>query len=162
VTGKVSRAMAQTVAEIMDADPVTVGPDDDVQTVVHVLREHELPGVPVVNEGGRCVGIVTEADLVIGDEQGDLHIPHYIELFGGVVFLEPLRRFEERLKKAVGSSVRDIMTADPITIDAGASVHEAGRIIVSRGHNRLPVVEHGRLVGVVTRVDVLEALTREE
>jgi CBS domain-containing protein len=162
VTGKVSRAMAQTVAEIMDADPVTVGPDDDVQTVVHVLREHELPGVPVVNEGGRCVGIVTEADLVIGDEQGDLHIPHYIELFGGVVFLEPLRRFEERLKKAVGSSVRDIMTADPITIDAGASVHEAGRIIVSRAHNRLPVVEHGRLVGVVTRVDVLEALTREE
>jgi CBS domain-containing protein len=162
VTGKVSRAMAQTVAEIMDADPVTVGPDDDVQTVVHVLREHELPGVPVVNEGGRCVGIVTEADLVIADEQGDLHIPHYIELFGGVVFLEPLRRFEERLKKAVGSSVRDIMTADPITIDAGASVHEAGRIIVSRAHNRLPVVEHGRLVGVVTRVDVLEALTREE
>jgi CBS domain-containing protein len=162
VTGKVSRAMAQTVAEIMDADPVPVGPDDDVQTVVHVLREHELPGVPVVNEGGRCVGIVTEADLVIADEQGDLHIPHYIELFGGVVFLEPLRRFEERLKKAVGSSVRDIMTADPITIDAGASVHEAGRIIVSRAHNRLPVVEHGRLVGVVTRVDVLEALTREE
>jgi CBS domain-containing protein len=162
VTGKVSRAMAQTVAEIMDADPVTVGPDDDVQTVVHVLREHELPGVPVVNEGGRCVGIVTEADLVIADEQGDLHIPHYIELFGGVVFLEPLRRFEERLKKAVGSSVRDIMTADPITIDADASVHEAGRIIVSRAHNRLPVVEHGRLVGVVTRVDVLEALTREE
>ena len=162
MTGTIARAMAQTVADIMDDDPVTVGPDDDVETVVHVLREHELPGVPVVNEGGRCVGIVTEADLVIGDEQGDLHIPHYIELFGGVVFLEPLRRFEERLKKAVGSSVRDIMTADPITIDVGASVHEAGRIIVSRGHNRLPVVEHGRLVGVVTRVDVLDALTREE
>ena len=162
MTGTIPRAMAQTVADIMDDDPVTVGPDDDVETVVHVLREHELPGVPVVNEGGRCVGIVTEADLVIGDEQGDLHIPHYIELFGGVVFLEPLRRFEERLKKAVGSSVRDIMTADPITIDVGASVHEAGRIIVSRAHNRLPVVEHGGLVGVVTRVDGLEALTREE
>ena len=162
MTGKVSRAMAQTVADIMDDDPVTVGPDDDVETVVHLLREHELPGVPVVNEGGRCIGIVTEADLVIADEQGDLHIPHYIELFGGVVFLEPLRRFEERLKKAVGSSVRDIMTADPITVGPDASVHEAGRIIASRGHNRLPVVEHGRLVGVVTRVDVLEALTREE
>jgi CBS domain-containing protein len=161
VTDTIPRSMAQIVADIMDDDPVTVGPDDDVETVVHLLREHELPGVPVVNAGGRCVGIVTEADLVIADEQGDLHIPHYIELFGGVVFLEPLRRFEDRLKKAVGSSVRDIMTADPITIDVGASVHEAGRIIVSRGHNRLPVVEHGRLVGVITRVDVLEALTRE-
>ncbi len=47
------------------------------------MREHELPGLPVVNDGGRCVGIVTEADLVIADEEGDLHLPHYIELFGG-------------------------------------------------------------------------------
>jgi CBS-domain-containing membrane protein len=154
--------MPLTVRDIMDADPVTVEPGDDVETVVRLLRRHELPGVPVVNEGGRCVGIVTEADLVIADEQGDLHLPHYIELFGGVVFLEPLRHYEERLRKAFASKVKDLMTADPVTIDATETVHEAGRIIVSRGHNRLPVVEHGRLVGVVTRVDVLEALTRDE
>jgi CBS-domain-containing membrane protein len=161
VNGMVSRAMALTVADIMDADPVAVQPDDDIETVVRLLRRHELPGVPVVNEGGRCIGIVTEADLVIADEEGDLHLPHYIELFGGVVFLEPLRHFEERLRKAVGQTVQDIMTEDPVTIGADADVHEAGRIIARRGHNRLPVVEHGRLVGVVTRVDVLEALTRE-
>jgi CBS domain-containing protein len=154
--------MALTVRDIMDADPVTVEPGDDVETVVRRMRRHELPGVPVVNEGGRCVGIVTEADLVIADEQGDLHIPHYIELFGGVVFLEPLRRYEARLKKAFASSVSELMTEDPVTIEADASVKEAGRLIVRRGHNRLPVVEHGRLVGVVTRVDVLEALTRDQ
>jgi CBS domain-containing protein len=154
--------MALTVRDIMDADPVTVSPTDDVETVVRLLRRHELPGVPVVNEGGRCVGIVTEADLVLADEEGDLHIPHYIELFGGVVFLEPLRRFEGRLKKAFASTVNDLMTEDPVTIEPDASVAEAGRVIVHRGHNRLPVVEHGRLIGVVTRVDVLEALTRDE
>jgi CBS domain-containing protein len=153
--------MALTVADIMDPEPVTVRPEDDVETVVHLLRRHELPGVPVVNDGGRCIGIVTEADLVIADEEGDLHIPHYVELFGGIVFLEPLRRFESRLRKASASRVAELMTPDPVTIGPGASVHEAGRIIVQRGHNRLPVVEHGRLVGVVTRVDVLEALTRE-
>jgi CBS domain-containing protein len=154
--------MALSVADIMDTEAPTLRPEDDVETAVRLFKEHDVGGLPVVKDGVRCVGIVTEADLVIADEQGDLHIPHYIELFGGVVFLEPLRRFEERLKKAVGSSVRDIMTADPITVGPDASVHEAGRIIASRGHNRLPVVEHGRLVGVVTRVDVLEALTREE
>src|SRR5215813_1225385 len=109
----------------MDSDAVTVGPDDDVETVVRLLRRHELPGLPVVNEGGRCVGIVTEADLVIADEQGDLHIPHYIELFGGVVFLEPLRRFEGRLKKAFASTVTDLMTEDPVTIEPDASVSAA-------------------------------------
>jgi CBS domain-containing protein len=154
--------MPLTVRDTMDADPVTVGPEDDVETVVRLLRRHELPGVPVVNEGGRCIGIVTEADLVIADEEGDLHIPHYIELFGGVVFLEPLRRFESRLKKAFASQVKDLMTEDPVTIEADASVKEAGRVIARRGHNRLPVTEHGRLVGVVTRVDVLEALTRDQ
>jgi CBS domain-containing protein len=153
--------MALTVGDIMDPDPVTIGPDEDVQTVVRLLRSHEVPGIPVVNEGGRCVGIVTESDLVLSDEQGDLHIPHYIELFGGVVFLEPLRRFEERLRKAAASTVNDLMTHDPVTVERDVSVREAGRIMVEHSHNRLPVVEHGRLVGVVTRIDVLDALTRE-
>jgi CBS domain-containing protein len=148
-----------TVAEIMDPSPVTVTPDDDVETLLHLLREHELPGVPVVNEADRCVGIVTESDLVISEEDADLHLPHYISLFGGVVFLEPLKRFENRLKKAFASSVRDMMTSDPVTIDSDATVEEAARVIAERKHNRLPVVEHGRLVGVVTRVDVLDALT---
>jgi CBS domain-containing protein len=149
------------VREIMDPEPVTVTPDDDVEHVLRLLRGHRLDGVPVVNEGGRCVGIVTEADLVLTDEQGDLHLPHYIELFGGVIYLEPLRRFEERLRKAVASKVVDMMTADPVTVEADASVEEAARLIATRKHNRLPVVEHGRLVGVVTRVDVLEALHGE-
>lgn len=146
----------------MDREPVSVSPDDSVEDVVRTLKQHELPGVPVVNEGGRCVGIVTEADLVLSDEEGDLHIPHYIELMGGVVFLEPLRRFEERLRKAIAATAQDMMTEDPVTVDAGASVREAARIIAEEGHNRLPVIEHGRLVGVVTRVDVLQALAREE
>ena len=154
--------MALTVADIMDGDPVTVSPDDDVESVVRLLRRHELPGVPVVNDAGRCVGIVTESDLILTDDDGDLHLPHYIELMGGIVFLEPLRRFEARLRKVAALKVKDLMTADPLTIAADADVHEAGRIIVRSGHNRLPVVEHGRFVGVVTRVDVLEALTREE
>ena len=148
-----------TVAEIMDPSPVTVTPEDDVETLLHLLREHELPGVPVVNEADRCVGIVTESDLIISEEDADLHLPHYISLFGGVVFLEPLKRFENRLKKAFASSVRDMMTSDPVTIDSDATVEEAARVIAERKHNRLPVVEHGRLVGVVTRVDVLDALT---
>src|SRR5512133_1177271 len=118
-----------TVREYMDDDPATVELDTSAEDVAKLLGEHELHGVPVVNEAGRCVGIVTENDLVMADEEGDLHIPHYIELFGGLVFLEPLRRFEGRLKKAFASTVADLMTEDPVTIEAGASVNEAGRII---------------------------------
>ena len=149
------------VREIMSHPVITVPPSLPVKHIAAILVEKRISGVPVVDENDCLLGIVTEADLVIADEQGDLHIPHYIELFGGVVFLEPLRRFEGRLKKALASTVADLMTEDPVTIEPDASVAEAGRLIVRRGHNRIPVVEHGRLVGVVTRVDVLEALTRE-
>lgn len=151
-----------TVADIMDADPVAVSPDASIEEVVRTLKTHDLTGVPVVNEGGRCIGIITDQDLVLADEEGDLHIPHYVELMGGVVFLEPLRRFEERLRRAVASTAGDMMTEDPVTVDESASVRDAARIIADSGHNRLPVVAHGRLVGVVTRVDVLQALARED
>ena len=132
---------------------------DAVESVLKVLRVHELPGVPVINEGGRCVGIITEADLVLSQEGEDLHLPHYFQLFGGIVFLEPMKHFEDRLRKAFASTAEDMMTPEPITIEPSATVEEAARLIARKRHNRLPVVEHGRLVGVVTRVDVLEALT---
>ncbi len=151
--------MALTVRDIMETDVPAVYQSDPVESVLKVLRTHELPGVPVVNEGGRCVGIITEADLVLSEEGADLHLPHYFQLFGGVVFLESMSHFEERLRKAFASTAADMMTADPVTIEPDASVAEAARLIASKRHNRLPVVEHGRLVGVVTRVDVLDALT---
>jgi CBS domain-containing protein len=104
------------------------------------------------------VGIITEADLVLSDEGEDFHLPHYFELFGGVVFLERWSHFEERARKAFAYLAEDMMTPDPITIEPDATVREAAHIIASRKHNRLPVIEHGRLVGVVTRVDVLDGL----
>jgi CBS domain-containing protein len=150
--------MAERIGEIMDSNPVTVAPDTSVEDVVTTLREHELPGIPVVDADGQLVGIVTEADLVLPDDQGDLHIPHYINLFGGTVFLESLDRFEHRLRKAFAASAKDMMTADPDTVGPDTSVREAARLIHETGHNRLPVVEGGHLVGVVTRLDVLGAL----
>jgi len=153
--------VALTVRDIMETEVPAVYPSDPVESVLKVLRAHELPGVPVINEGGRCVGIITEADLVLSEEDADLHLPHYFQLFGGLVFLEPLSHFEERLRKATAALARDLMTEDPVTIEPTATVHEAARMIARSKHNRLPVVEHGTLQGVVTRVDVLDALTRE-
>ncbi len=153
--------MALTVRDIMETDVPVVTVADPVEKVIGILREHDLPGVPVVNEGGRCVGIITDADLVIAGEDEELHLPHYVQLFGGVVFLESISHFEERLRKAFASTAEDMMTPDPVTIEPDATVREAARVIARKKHNRLPVVEHGRLVGVVTRVDVLDALTKE-
>jgi CBS domain-containing protein len=154
---------AATVADIMERDAPSVRLDARVEDVVNLFKEQDVPALPVVNDGGRCVGIITEKDLVIADEDGDLHIPHYIELFGGLVFFPPeLRVFERRLKKAAAARVQDLMTEPPVVVEPSTTVHDAAHIIVERGHSRLPVVEHGRYIGLVTRADVLAALQQED
>ena len=148
------------VADIMDSDPAFVAPGDDIKTVLDLLREHDLPGLPVVDEERKVVGIITESDLVISDEDADFHLPHYVNIMGGIVFLESMKHFEERAKKAFAATAADLMTADPLTVEPDDEVDTAARLISERHHNRLPVVDRdGRLVGVVTRVDVLASLT---
>src|SRR5947207_2131200 len=127
-----------TVGEIMQREPVTASPRDDVTSLINLLREHELPGVPVVDDDGLLVGIVTEKDLILREDDASLHLPHYIELFGGVVFLEPLQHLEDKLRKAFANKVEEMMTADVDTISPQASVHDAARLISRSGHNRLP------------------------
>ena len=149
-----------TVADIMERDPVRVGRDDSVEDVIRTLREHELPGVPVVDGSGTLVGIVTENDLILRDEEADLHLPHHLDIMGGVIYLESMKHFEARVKKAFASKAEDMMTSKPITVSPDAPLEEAAELIAKHKHNRLPVVEDGRLVGVITRLDVLDALTR--
>lgn len=155
--------MAETVADIMDPEPSHVGTEDDVRTAINLMRDRELPGLPVVDGDRKVVGILTESDLVIRDEQADLHLPHFLNIMGGVIFLESMKHFESRVRKAFGTRVADLMTADPITVRPEDAIGEAARLIASSHHNRLPVVDDiGRLAGVVTRVDVLAALTLDE
>lgn len=121
--------MAELVREIMDADPVRVSAtDDEVSHVVELLHSREIPGVPVVDERGMCVGIISEADLAIPDEEGDLHLPHYVSIFGGPVFLESLRGFERRLRKTFAATAADMMTPGPVTIGPDESVSQAARL----------------------------------
>ncbi len=143
----------------MNQDVAAVHAEDDVETLLRLLRDQELPGVPVVDHSDRVVGIVTESDLVIRDQDADIRLPHHIDLFGGVLFLEPIKHYEDRLRRAFASTVADMMTRDPITVGAEDSVSHAARLIAKHRHNRLPVIgEDGKLLGIVTRIDVLEAL----
>jgi CBS domain-containing protein len=154
--------MAGLVRDVMTPDPVTVSAETGVEELVRLLGENDLPGVPVVDGSGHVIGMVTESDLVMTDDDGeDLHIPHYIELMGGLIPLEPLRKFEERLKKAAAAAVEDMMTAPAVSVEADDPIRKAARLIAESGHNRLPVEEDGHLVGIVTRADVLRAIAAE-
>ena len=94
----------------MDTDPVTVSETDSVETVVRLLHENEVRGLPVVADDRKVVGIVTENDLLLYDEQEDIDPPPHLEIMGGIIYLGSVKHWEERVRKSLAGTVGDLMT----------------------------------------------------
>src|SRR5262249_6395446 len=152
----------KTAAEIMNADVPSVGPDDEARTAIDLLSKSELGAVPVVDADRKVIGIVSESDLILADEESALHLPHYLEIMGGVVFIGSMKGFEKRLEKAFATKVSELMTADPIVVHTYEGADRVAKKIADHHHNHLPVVdEDGRLAGMVTRADALAAVVED-
>jgi CBS domain-containing protein len=152
-----------TAADIMDSPVPALSPDDDARRAIELLAERELGALPVVDDTGKVIGIVSESDLVLSEEEADLHLPHFLNIMGGVVFVESMKGFEERLNKAFATKVSELMTPDPVCAQVDDDAEQVARLIAEKHHNHLPVVDRdGHLAGVVTRADVLAALVGPE
>jgi CBS domain-containing protein len=149
----------KTAAEIMDADVPAVSPDADARAAIELLAKTDLGAIPVIGADRTVLGIVSESDLVLGDEEADLHLPHYLNIMGGIVFVGSMKGFEERLNKAFATKVSELMTEDPVVAHVDDDAESVARTIAEKHHNHLPVVDgEGRLAGLVTRADALAAL----
>jgi CBS domain-containing protein len=149
----------KTAAEIMDADVPAVSPDADARAAIELLAKTDLGAIPVIDSDRGVIGIVSESDLVLSDEESDLHLPHYLNIMGGIVFVGSMKGFEERLNKAFATKVSELMTADPVVVSVDDDAESVARTIAEKHHNHLPVVDaDGRLAGLVTRADALAAL----
>ena len=155
--------MAKTAADIMDRNVPALSPDDEARQAIEQLAQRELGALPIVDEDRKVIGIVSESDLVLSEEQADLHLPHYLNIMGGIVFVGSMKGFEQRLNKAFATKVSDLMTANPICVETDDEVEHVARLIAEKHHNHLPVVDgDGRLAGMVTRADALAALVGQE
>jgi len=143
----------------MARDVPSVHPSDDARTAIDLLSKSDLGAIPVVDNDNKLVGIVSESDLVLSEEESDLHLPHYLNIMGGIVFVGSMKGFEERLEKAFATEVSELMTADPIVAHDYESADRVAKKIADKHHNHLPVVDgDGYLAGMVTRADALAAL----
>jgi CBS domain-containing protein len=139
------------VADAMSGDVITVTPETPLKDAAALLARHSISGLPVV-EDGAVVGVLSEADIVARstgrqDDGGILGM-----LLGG-------GRSEEN---ADATHVRDVMSSPATTIAPGRQVAEAARMMVEHSVNRLPVVDNSRLVGIVTRADLVRAFVRPD
>lgn len=140
--------------DIMIKEVIKVTREDTVETVIKLILEHNVSGLPVVNEQNHVVGIITEGDLIYRSKK--LHIPTFFTFLDSYIFLENPKNLKNELKKITGYKVKDVMTADVITVDADDNIEKIATIMSKENINRVPVVENKKLVGIVSRRDIIK------
>jgi len=141
-----------TVRDVMTRSVVSVRSWTPLKEVAQLLIDRRISGVPVLDDEGGLLGVVSEADFLM-KEQGADAVRHrrLARVFG------ESRESRSRLAKIGAVTAGEAMTVPAITIEPGRHISEAAALMTARGVNRLPVLEGGRLVGIVTRADLVRA-----
>jgi CBS-domain-containing membrane protein len=147
-----------TAKEIMTREVCTVREETDIKELANLFVEHNYKTLPVVDDAGRLVGIVSQTDLIEQDKP--LHIPTVISLFDWVIYLESPKVFTDEVRKVSARKVGEICAREVITCAPDTPVEEVASLMVEHKVHLLPVLDGDRLVGVVARFDLIRSLGR--
>lgn len=155
--------MISSAGEMMTTKVISVGPDDSIEKAVKILAEHNISGLPVVDENNKVVGIISSSDIV--KFSGKLHVVPLIASSGWVspyTDVSAMNSYSKGHELLTSRKVRDIMTKKVTTVQESASGEEVARIISKKKINRLPVTDNnGKLVGIITRSDLIDSLAKD-
>jgi len=143
----------KTVADIMTKDVVTVTAATTIRELAEIFESRRFGTLPVVDDAGHLTAIVTSSDLI--DQGRSLHIPTVISLFDWVIPLESERSLERELRRITAQTVGEICKTDVVTVAPTAPVSTAADIMSTHKLHALPVVDGKKLVGIVSRIDII-------
>ncbi len=147
------------VRDIMTKDVVAVPPSMDVRALAELFIKKDISGAPVVDEGGALRGIVLEESLILQDKK--VHLPTFIYILNGV-FSIGQERFEEEMNKMAAITVEGIMEKKFTALSPETPVEDVATMIVEEGCHYFPVIEKGKLAGVVTKKDIVRAIAQKK
>ncbi len=145
--------------DIMTKDPVVVSPQTKINEAAAILLENRFNGLPVVDETGNLVGIISQDDLIF--QQKKIPVPSFFTVLDGTISLFSEKKIQREVEKIAATTVEEAMTPDPITITPETSVEDIATLMVRKNIHTLPVVDGTRLVGIVGKEDILKTLMGE-
>ena len=145
------------VRDVMARSVISVRPETQLKDVAVLLVDHRISGVPVVDAAGNVLGVVSEADLLVKEQGAEAIRRRPLARFVG-----ESRESRAQLAKLAALTAGAAMTAPAVTIGSASRISEAAALMTARKVNRLPVVDDGRLVGIVTRADLVRAYIRSD
>lgn len=147
-----------TAKEIMTRDVKVARLDMPVKELAALFLEHKIGGVPVVDDGGKVVGVVTESDLI--DQAKKLNIPTMVSFLDSVIFVDSAKSFEKEIKKMTGSLVLDVCSEELFTVGEDTVLEDIASLISEKGVHTLPVLKDGALVGVIGKADLIRVVAQ--
>jgi CBS domain-containing protein len=149
--------MPKTVADVMSHSPIVVRAETPLKEAVQIIAERRISGLPVVDDVGKLVGIISETDLMW--QETGVTPPAYIMFLDSVIYLQNPATYERDLHKALGQTVGEVMSKNPVTITPDKTVKEAAQLMHDRNVHRLPVLDsEGQVIGILTRGDIIRAM----
>ena len=142
--------------DIMTAKVVAVTPETKISEVARILLEKHFNGLPVVDPEGRLQGIICQEDLIV--QQRNLPLPSVFTLLDGMIPLSSSKHLDREVQKIAATTAGQAMTLHPFTIAPETTVEEVATLMVTKNIHTLPVVEGGKLVGIVGKEDILRTL----
>ncbi|MBT3922891.1 MAG: CBS domain-containing protein [Nitrospina sp.] len=146
----------KTAQDIMTRNVVTVNKDQPISDLSKLFIENHFNGVPVLDDAGKVLGVVTQGDLI--EQNKNLHIPTVIALFDAVLFLDSEKKFESDVKKLTGSKIEDIYHKNLITVSPETELNEITTLMAENDVHTLPVLDNDKLVGIIGKKDVIRAM----
>ena len=150
--------MPLTARDIMTPDPVTVTPETPIADASRILLERRFNGLPVVDDEGHLLGILCQSDLVM--QQKKFSVPSFFFLLDGYIPLQSPRKFEEQLARMAAAQVGQLMSRHTRAITPDTPLDEIAALMVDDKFHTLPVLEQGKVVGVVGKEDVLRTMVK--
>jgi len=145
-----------TAKDIMTTSVYTVSADTEVDELARLFSDYNVNAMPVVDSEGHLEGVVTETDLVEQDKP--LHIPTVISIFDWVFYLESEKNFRDEVKRITARKVGEICSREVATCTPDTPVSEIAGLMVDRAVHLVPVVDGGKVVGVVARLDIIRSM----
>jgi CBS domain-containing protein len=144
------------VKDIMTTEVITVSPETEIVQVTKLLLENRINGVPVLDETGKLVGILCQSDLIA--QQQKVPIPSFFTLLDGLIPLISEKQLDKQVRKIAAVTVAEAMTPNPVTVQPDTNIEEVAALMVERNFHTIPVVDEGKLVGIVGKEDILRTL----
>lgn len=145
--------------DVMTKDVIIVPEGMTVDELGRLFIEKKISGAPVADAKGAIIGIVTENDLIRKNTR--LHIPTVLRIFDAIIPLGRSESVEDEIRKMSAATVGEICTKEVLSVSPDTSIQDVSSVMFEKGVHLLPVLEAGKIVGIIGKIDIIRGMTGE-